>query len=165
LALRSLSLWAVLAALSLLYFLCAPIPILLIKPSEGMFFKQVAPVGQAFILRYIHSVERTPVEDEYTISNGTFWQWEERVRSHNAGLPLLPSETGKFFAGKDWFRFRGGRQSFDVLFLRVGNAERGRNELNVVGIGKWELYKQFPGEKMEIRVIEDSLLNLFAERL
>lgn len=161
---KSLPIWMALVGLSAFFLLCAPVPVLQIAPPGGNFLRQVAPVGQSFVLRYIHSVERTPVEDEYTVSNGTFWQWEERVRSHNAGLPLEPSETGKFFSGKDWFRFRGGRQSFEVLFLRVGDAERGKNELDVFGVGKWELYKRYPGERLEIRVTESSLFDRLADK-
>lgn len=162
---RSLSLWLVVALLSFLYLFCAPVSVLEIAPSGGTFLRQIAPVGQPFVLRYIHSVELTPVEDEYSVSDGTFWQWEERVRSHNAGLPLEASKTGKFLTGKDWFRFRGGRQSFNVLFLRVGDGERGRNELDLVGSGRWELFKQFPGQRLEIRVTESSFADQLIGRL
>lgn len=156
---KSLSLWMTIVLLSGLYLLCAPVSVLEIAPAGGSFLRRIAPVGQPFVFRYIHSIELTPVEDEYSVSNGTFWQWEERVRSHNAGLPLEATATGKFIAGKDWFRFRGGRQSFPVLYLRVGDEKLGRNELDLFGVGRWELYRQFPGERLEVRVVEGSFVS------
>ena len=50
-------------------------------------FSAPVPEGWAFTSRMIHSLEKTPVEDEYRVVSGRIWQWEERFQSNNAGLP------------------------------------------------------------------------------
>ena len=48
--------------------------------------------GYRFTTGYTHSVELTPVEDEYTVAGGALWNWQERVKSSNAvaAIPRFP---------------------------------------------------------------------------
>jgi len=64
--------------------------------NGDIIFESPTALGHEFTTRYIHSVELTPVEDEYRILGGKLWTWEERVRSTNAGLPFDRPEHGRF---------------------------------------------------------------------
>ena len=51
--------------------------------------------GYRFTTGYTHSVELTPVEDEYAVAGGALWNWQERVKSSNAGMPSIAPEHGR----------------------------------------------------------------------
>lgn len=113
-----------------------------------------APVGAVFIAKYIHSVEKTPVEDEYRVTGGRIWVWEERVVSQNAGLPFIKPRNGRLIADGEWFRFRGGRSSMQTIFYRVGDNRTGRNVLVFFSPHPWEYeaFRLFPGKRLRLSV-------------
>jgi len=137
--------------LFLLYLLAAPSYLLKISLDRGedVFCKDVPP-GFPFILRFIHSVEQTPVEGEYMVMGGRIRQWEERIRSHNAGLPAAAPENGRFIPGKDWMTVQGGGAFFLSIRYRVGDSSSGRNILIIDG-EELELFRLFPGRILLIR--------------
>ena len=143
------------ALLGTLFLLFAPVPVLVVEEPRGerdvLLAVLVAPF-QPVITRYIHSVERTPVEDEYYASHGTLWQWEERVRSHNAGLPFLLRPQSTFFQDASWMYFRGGGSWYVSISLRVGTEEFGRNQLELPGVVSWDLFRLVPGKPLILRV-------------
>ena len=93
----------------------------------SLIFQSPVSLGHTFTTRYIHSVELTPVEDEYKIAKGLLWTWEERVRSTNAGLPFDKPKYGRFMDNGEWMIFQGGRMSWKEYYYRVGNKNIGRN--------------------------------------
>jgi hypothetical protein len=138
---------------------------LTVQDADGkVVFSRSAPTGFSFILRYIHSVEQTPVEGEYRIVGGCIRQWEERVRSHNAGLPADAPRNGRFFSGEDWMHVQGGRAVFPSIRYRVGNSILGRNVLALAG-EEIELYKLYPDSLLlfgaEKRSVAGSLVSIF----
>ncbi len=118
------------AILALFYFFAVPMNFLTITSSGGTILYD-APVGggESFILRFIHSVERTPIESEYRVVTGKIVHWEERFLSHNAGLPTEPPRNGRFIMAENWMILRGGGPSAGSFRYRVGNEELGRNLL------------------------------------
>ncbi len=121
--------------------------------GEGTFFSSPVPEGWGFRSRIIHSLEKTPVEDDYRVVCGRIWQWEERYRSNNAGLPTEVPRNGRFLSCPGWFVIRGGRNAWDLLFYRVGNSDLGKNILSADGFGLFRLYELVPGKKLSLRVI------------
>jgi hypothetical protein len=95
--------------------------------GDGVELTSPLPNGAPFTTTYVHSVERTPVIDEYRIIGGNIWVWEERVKSHNAGLPFSAPEHGSFILNYGWMIVRGGRRSMEKIVYRVGDAEIGEN--------------------------------------
>lgn len=158
-----------LGALLLLAALPHPIDALVVRfAAPGIsgngapLFAASAPLGQAFATEYIHSVQLTPVEDIYRIVNGKIWSWQERVQSHNAGLPFARPPFGRFrMDDPPWMVIEGGRQSWDAIVLRVGDAELGRNRFSYgVKMSRTALFERFPGQRLELRVERRPLMTL-----
>ena len=125
-----------------------PVEALVMERQKGEVWRIPVPLGQTVTTRYIHSVERTPVEDSYYPMGGMLHQWRTRSRSHNAGLPWKAPERGRFLREEGWLVLEGGLPALESIRLRVGNETFGHNELRV-GSGSWEdLYRQFPGERL-----------------
>ncbi len=123
--------------------------------SDGsMIFQSPVSLGHKFTTRYIHSVELTPVEDEYKILNGLLWTWEERVRSTNAGLPFDKPRYGRFIDTGEWMIFQGGRMSWKEYYYRIGNKNIGRNQITLEPFGRRNFYELFEGERLVIRIIK-----------
>ena len=59
----------------------------------SLIFSSPAAVGHKFYTRYIHSVELTPVEDDYIVVDGKLWSWEERVRRDGTMLMSASSKV------------------------------------------------------------------------
>ncbi|HIU17791.1 MAG TPA: DUF1850 domain-containing protein [Candidatus Avidesulfovibrio excrementigallinarum] len=141
--------WLALAALLLGASLpWRPVETLVIERKDGQAWHVAVPLGQPVVTRYIHSVERTPVEDWYYPLGGMLYQWRTRSRSHNAGLPWKAPDHGRFLSEEGWLVLEGGLPAWQAIRLRVGNETFGRNEMRI-GSGPWEaLYSRFPGERL-----------------
>jgi len=121
-------------------------------------FASPVPHGCSFITEYIHSVEKTAVTDEYILSGGKIWSWEERVSSSNAGMPsVLPNYMHFLNDGKKLI-FRGGRISEDEINLRVGNEKFGRNCALLASYPKICLYRTLPDKRLTFAVSKKNLL-------
>lgn len=129
-----------------------PVPFFIVTDANGLLLACPVLPEQFITTRYIHSVERTPVEDSYSIRGTHLWQWEERVKSHNAGLPVAPSRNGRFLTRDEWFVFQGGRARFSVIYYRVGNERFGVNELLLPPSTVVKLYEKVPGERLSFSV-------------
>ena len=157
---------APLLAAGAIVFLCAalpgrPVETLHLQRRQGPGLQLPMPLGQAFTTRYIHSLERTPVEDIYFAAGGRIREWRTRTRSHNAGMPWGTPEQGRFLSEGPWLVLEGGRQSWEDLRLRVGDDHFGRNEL-LIGKGKRvELFRKFPGESLRFSASRSPLETFF----
>jgi hypothetical protein len=148
-----------LCALALIAALLHPVDALVIRRAPSAagesfepLFAAAAPLGQQFTTEYLHSVQLTPVQDIYRIVNGRIWSWQERVQSHNAGLPFSRPPFGRFRMDSPWMVIEGGRQSWREIHLRVGNAELGRNLFSWGRESGTALYERFPGKRLQLRV-------------
>jgi len=124
-----------------------------------LIFSAPAANGNKFTTRYVHSVERTPVEDEYRIVGGRIWIWEERVRSSNAGLPSMKPQRGSFIESGEWFIYRGGRKSVSEYYYRIGNELFGLNQADFEPFGRRDFYRAFKGERLRVAVRTVNLLS------
>lgn len=106
--------------------------------------------GYRFTTGYTHSVELTPVEDEYAVAGGALWNWQERVKSSNAGMPSIAPEHGRYINTDEWLIFQGGRRPAERFYLRVGNEKFGRNWIELPPYGRAELYQIIPGVRLAV---------------
>ncbi|MDR1472042.1 MAG: DUF1850 domain-containing protein [Synergistaceae bacterium] len=115
-----------------------------ITDAGGTLYASPVPNGASFVTRYIHSVQLTPVVDDYRFANGRIWGWEERVQSNNAGLPSIPPERGRFIMASPWMIVRGGGESHSVIVHRVGSAEFGLNTWRLLPFGEIRAFERHP---------------------
>lgn len=118
-----------------------------------------APVANAdsFVTTYIHSLQLSPVADDYRVVGGKIWSWEERVQSHNAGLPFDRPEHGRFLVDSPWMIVQGGRRVFGTIVHRVGNEQFGRNTWHLPPSDEAKIYERYPGRRMTMRASVRSL--------
>jgi hypothetical protein len=75
--------------------------------------------GSCFTLRYIHSVEKTPVFETYRINaDGDIYLQETTVKSSGYGLPTAET-TGRFSFQNGWLRITDFNQMINPLIFRV----------------------------------------------
>ena len=129
-----------------------------IKEKETLLYSAPLARAQCLTTSYIHSVEKTEVQDEYRFACGKLWAWEERVRSSNAGMPSILPKYTRFINSGDALLFRGGRITFDSLNLRVGNERFGKNRARLAPFSELELYKTLQGKLLSIKVISKPYL-------
>lgn len=162
LPLRPFSLFPQIGALALAAFLAAfawPLETLEISvvssgnTEEGEFFSRSSTLlGQDLTASIVHSVELTPVVDVYRVQEGRIWGWQEKTRSHNAGLPYSAPERGRFRFESPWLITEGGGLSWERVYYRVGTEELGRNVLCVFAKPCRKLWQEAPGKKLCLRV-------------
>ena len=122
-----------------------------LRTREGeVLFSAPTRLGEHFTTFYIHSVELTPVEDEYTVIDGRIWSWQERVKSSNAGMPYVLPQEGSYFLRDGWMVYQGGRLNWKTFYLRVGNERFGKNRFELAPYGTTELYKILPGMQLGV---------------
>lgn len=121
--------------------------------SGKTLFSAPSAIGHTFTTRYIHSVELTPVEDEYKIVDGRLWAWEERVRSSNAGMPFSKPVNGRFISTPRWLIFQGSRVSWHEYYYRIGNKKFGLNQVLFEPFGRKNFYGIFAGKRLVVKVI------------
>lgn len=107
--------------------------------------------GGSFVTSYIHSVQLSPVIDDYRIVGGTIWSWEERVQSHNAGLPFDAPEHGRFLSDPPWMIVQGGRHTFETIVLRIGDEHFGQNTWHLPPWEEIKIFAKYPGKRMAMR--------------
>lgn len=138
--------------LIIISYIFAPVSVVEFTHRDGrLLLSSPLRFGQSFETEYIHSVQRTPVVDIYVPLSGTVWQWEERVQSHNAGLPFQRPEHGSFVMSPPWMILRGGRTSHDEIRYRVGSETLGRNIWRLPYVGEVRAYELYPNAPMVIR--------------
>ncbi len=118
-----------------------------------VFFRAPVLLGQRVTTQIIHSVQLTPVVDEYTVQEGRIWGWREKIRSHNAGLPSITPERGRFVYDPPWMIVEGGGHSWQSLYYRVGNETLGKNELRVFPCPRRELWREIPGKRLVFHAV------------
>ena len=98
-------------------------------------------------IKFIHSVQKTPVIEELELKNGEFVLVRTKYKSQGVGLPFDAAD-GTFHRDGNWFIFDMNRKFHD-LELRTGKG----TQLTVILDGKtYELYKIFPiGTKIIVK--------------
>jgi len=98
-------------------------------------------------IKFIHSVQKTPVIEELEVKNGEFVLIRTKYKSQGVGLPFDAAD-GNFYRDGNWFIFDMNRH-FKNLELRTG---KGTQLTVTIGDKTYELYKIFPiGTKIIVK--------------
>lgn len=130
------------------------------ESGNTIFLRVPVLLGRDVANTIIHSVERTPVIDEYRVQEGRIWAWREKIKSHNAGLPSLKPERGRFTHEPPWMIIEGTGQSWETLHYRVGTEELGKNVLCLSSLPCLELWREIPGKLLEFSARRNALSDL-----
>ncbi|SBV93445.1 conserved exported hypothetical protein [uncultured delta proteobacterium] len=123
------------------------------RAGDSMVLRAPALLGRPVQAGIIHSVQLTPVIDEYRVQEGRLWTWQERIMSHNAGLPSLKPERGRFVYDPPWMIVEGTGESWETIVYRVGTGELGRNTLCVSPSPCRDLWREMPGARLVFSVV------------
>ena len=94
------------------------------KIFVGNQFQTVAVINSSenlpITIKFIHSVQKTPVIEELELKNGEFVLVRTKYQSQGVGLPFDAAD-GTFHRDNDWFIFDMNRK-FPLLELRTGKG-------------------------------------------
>ena len=128
-------------------------PLLVVESEQGaiLYFER-AYAGMPVEIHFIHSVQKTPVEENLHVDDELvgFVLDSTRYQSFGVGLPFLASE-GQFRAEGDHFVMDGMERRFPRLSLRTGVG----TELTLVLDGTEErLFEKLePGSRIDLAVM------------
>lgn len=104
--------------------ICITLPVRLLVIRRGDSTRAAAyplRMGETFSVRYIHSVQKTPVDEVFRIAPGDRIELLETVyEDFGAGLPFLVEEGKVFSSGGGKFRIAGYGTFFNEIVFRVG---------------------------------------------
>lgn len=127
-------------------------PCLVIYTQEKIFESIELEKGMAVSTRFIHSVQKTPVEEYFTVSDAgdCFVLHSTKYQSFGVGLPFMASD-GKFRREGDWFVMDEMERNIPVLTLRPGvGTELTLTIKNMV----FPLYEMVPlGTSVTLRIV------------
>ena len=99
-------------------------------------------------IKFIHSVQKTPVIEELEFRGGEFILLRTKYKSQGVGLPFDVAD-GKFHREGEWFVVDEMNRRFKNLELRTGKGTQLKIFLNG---REFELYKKFPlGTKIFVK--------------
>ncbi|MDR1579539.1 MAG: DUF1850 domain-containing protein [Synergistaceae bacterium] len=137
---------------ALIVYPSLPVNYFVVSHRDKVILASPIPNAYPFFTTYIHSLQLTPVIDDYRFVNGRIWGWEEWTQSHNAGLPSVPSPHSKLIMSSPWMIYRGGRNAADIINYKVGDARFGRNLWRLAPWDTINIFKVYPKFRMEFRV-------------
>jgi hypothetical protein len=108
--------------LSFLVLFCSPVHFLTIRSADG-FLLASYPMrgGEEFAVRYIHSVQKTPVLEVFRLDFREGIELRETVYTDfGAGLPFLLEGYAAFESGGGKFRIYGIKKHLPDIVFRVG---------------------------------------------
>lgn len=139
-----------LAALGLLAFLFTR-PCLYFRSGGETLLSFPTRSGDAFSIRFIHSVQKTPVVENLEIdaAESGFVLVSTQYQSFGVGLPFL-LEEGDFTQEGDYFVFRNMKRKMPQLTLRTGVGTR----LTILYKGaEYPVYRQLPaGSRIDLEI-------------
>ncbi len=128
------------------------LPCLVVTAGGERLLVREAVAGLPFSLRFIHSVQKTPVE-EFLVVNKERTELTltaTKYQSFGVGLPFLASE-GEFTQEGDYYYLRGQNRHYKNLDLRVGVGTE--LSLNVAGKILPLAEKYPPGTLVELKLM------------
>ena len=133
----------------------AAVSFVLLRPTLFVFvgaeniYCAPAADGTKIVVNFIHSVQKTPVEECLAVESSGFRLMYSRYQSFGVGLPFLASE-GSFRQDGDFFVMDNMNRFYQNLEFRVG---LGTKLTLSVGDVKLNLYERFPvGTKVDVVV-------------
>ena len=111
------------AVIALAFLWTATRPRLAVIAEDGLLASCPADAGTEFSTRFIHSVQKTPVEEFFTVNDARdgFVLLRTRYRSFGVGLPFLPTD-GSFRREGDAFVMDGMNRPLPEIQFRPGLA-------------------------------------------
>ena len=105
--------------------------------------------GIPLTIRFIHSVQKTPVEEDLEFDGQAWIVHRTRYKSQGVGLPFMESD-GDFHREGDWFVMDGMERRIEHLSLRTGVGTQLTLTLDGEEI---KLFEQFePGTRIDLIV-------------
>lgn len=141
-----------LAGLMMFIPLCLTYPWIFLTGARGEWLGMTpAKVDLPIAIHFIHSVQKTPVEEDLAVNahqNG-FILHRTKYQSFGVGLPFLATD-GSFYKEGDFFVMDKMERPFPIIPLRTGKG----TELQVrVGNTMYPLYQQVPeGAQVNVRI-------------
>ena len=128
-------------------------PLLVVESEQGaLLYAERARAGMPVVIRFIHSVQKTPVEEDLRVNDelSGFVLDATRYQSFGVGLPFLASE-GEFRTEGEFFVMDDMERRFPSLSLRTGVG----TELTLVLDGTEEkLFEKLPpGSRVDLLVV------------
>jgi hypothetical protein len=128
------------------------LPCLVLRAGGDRLYIGEVAVGFPLSLRFIHSVQKTPVEEFLAVEEGcrSFVLNATKYQSFGVGLPFDKKE-GEFHQEGDFYWLRGQNREFDRLDLRTGVG----TELTInIGGRSFPLYEQYkPGTLVTVELM------------
>jgi hypothetical protein len=128
------------------------LPCLVLRAGGDRLYIGEVAVGFPLSLRFIHSVQKTPVEEFLAVEEGcrSFVLNATKYQSFGVGLPFDKRE-GEFHQEGDFYWLRGQNRKFDRLDLRTGVG----TELTInIGGRSFPLYEQYkPGTLVTVELM------------
>lgn len=128
------------------------LPCIVVRAGNDRLYIGEATVGFPLSLRFIHSVQKTPVEEFLAVAEGRqgFKLLATKYQSFGVGLPFDANE-GEFSQEGDYYWLRGQNRQYSHLDLRVGVG----TELTLsLGGRKFPLYEKYlPGTLVTVELM------------
>ena len=128
------------------------LPCLVLRAGGDRLYIGEVAVGFPLSLRFIHSVQKMPVEEFLAVEAGcrSFVLNATKYQSFGVGLPFDKRE-GEFHQEGDFYWLRGQNREFDRLDLRTGVG----TELTInIGGRSFPLYEQYkPGTLVTVELM------------
>ena len=123
---------------------------LIVKAEDGTVIKTVtAKPGLELKLEFIHSVQKTPVEEDLELDGNEWIVRRTRYKSQGVGLPFMESD-GFFHREGEYFVMDDMNRRIDRLSLRTGVGTQLTIELEGEQI---KLFEQFePGTRIDFLI-------------
>ncbi|MBQ9479122.1 MAG: DUF1850 domain-containing protein [Selenomonadaceae bacterium] len=108
-----------------------------------------ARAGLSLTIKFMHSVQKTPVEEDLEFDGAVWIVHRTRYKSQGVGLPFMESD-GDFRREGDWFVMDGMERRIDRLSLRTGLGTQLTLELDGKEIKLYEMFE--PGTRIDLVV-------------
>lgn len=123
---------------------------MVVRAEDGTVIKELAArPGIELTIKFMHSVQKTPVEENLEFDGEGWIVRRTRYQSQGVGLPFMESD-GEFRREGDWFVMDGMDRRIDRLSIRTGVGTR---HSIVIDGEEIELYDRFePGTRIDFIV-------------
>jgi len=121
--------------------------------SKEIILKTPFAYGQTFSIRYIHSVDHSPVFEVFTAKKGEGLVLKETYfRMFGAGMGHWEGH-GKIVQEGQWIKIKDINQSLGSFILRVGS--QGVAHTILMGEKEWNLSQRAAGRRVEVMICEE----------
>jgi hypothetical protein len=130
-------------------------PVLLVRDhqSKEIIMKTPLAYGQSFAIRYIHSVDHSPVFEVFKAKKGQGLVLKETYfRMFGAGMGHWEGH-GKIVQEGQWIKIKDINQPLGSFILRVGS--RGVAHTILMGDKEWNLSQRAAGRRVEVMISEE----------